>query len=351
MDREISEELIEEAVTNPDNASPADLSDKTIVYFDQKMWGELRDARTSTNTGSLDQLATRSVEEADFVYPFSLENLIETTSASDTEFKIDVFDLMMELSKNLSIRNYLNVFDQEAIAYVCERYELLSEIDTRAYVFGKGTAYAAGEWEIQTNSDIPEEKMKQVKEEMIKVMRDQEVNRRLLLSRAILDDAPGVSDENREEYEERYQKNVQQVGGLLELDDDVERSKYLADVFIKWMMPRVRECCRDLGLSSLPLILYDPRQLSFEAFFREFPAFYTYTNLCFAVDAHTDRGPDFNDVMDISQLAVAAPYADIVVTEKFFGGMLHRFGIGNAFDTVIYQDVADFSSFLESILN
>jgi len=147
MNREISEELIEEAVSNPDNALTADLSDKTVVYFDQKMWGEIRGAKTSTNTESLDQLATRSVEEADFVYPFSLENLIETTSSSDTKFKIDVFDLMMELSKNHSIRNHLNVFDHEAIAYVCERYELLTELDTRSYVFGKGTVYTAGEWE------------------------------------------------------------------------------------------------------------------------------------------------------------------------------------------------------------
>ena len=351
MNREISEELIEEAVSNPDNALTADLSDKTVVYFDQKMWGEIRDAKTRTNTESLDQLATRSVEEADFVYPFSLENLIETTSASDTEFKIDVFDLMMELSKNHSIRNYLNVFDQEAVAYVCERYELLAELDTRSYVFGKGTAYTAGEWEIQIDENVPEEQMRQVKEEITKVIRDQEVNRRLLLSRAILDDAPGVSEKDRKEYEERYQKNVQQDGDLLELDDDVERSKYLADVFIERMMPRVRECCRELSLSPLSLILYDPRQMSFEAFFRNFPAFYTYTNLCFAVDAHTDREPDFNDVMDISQLAVAAPYADIVVTEKFFGGMLHRFDIGDVFDTIIYQDVDDFRSFLKSTLD
>jgi len=353
MDRDISEQLIEQAVSNPDNESTADLSGKTVVYFDQKMWGEIRDANTSTNIGteSLDQLAKRSVDEADFVYPFSLENLIETTSASDIEFKIDVFELMMDLSKNHSIKNYLHVFDQEAIAYVCERYELLPELNMKSYVFGKGTAHAAGKWEIQSDADISEKEIKQIKQDMAKVIRDSEINRRVLLSRAILNDVPGVSDEDREEYEERYRKNVQQVGELLELDDDVERSKYLADVFIERMMPQVRKCCRELGLSPLPLILYDPRQLSFEAFFREFPAFYTYTNLCFAVDAHTDREPDFNDVMDISQLAVAASYADIVVTERFFGGMLHRFDIENAFDTKIYQNVSNFRSFLQSRLD
>lgn len=80
-----------------------------------------------------------------------------------------------------------------------------------------------------------------------------------------------------------------------------ERSKYLVDVFIERMMPRVRECCRGLCLSPLSLILYDPRQISFEAFFGNFPAFYAYTNLCFAVDAHTNREPEFDDLMDISQ--------------------------------------------------
>jgi hypothetical protein len=99
------------------------------------------------------------------------------------------------------------------------------------------------------------------------------------------------------------------------------------------------------------VIWYDPRQLSFEAFFRRFPAFYTYSTLHFAVDAHTDRGPEFNDVLDISQLAVAAPYADIVVTEQFFAGMLHRFDVGDAFDTEIYQDVDAFRHFLEETLD
>ncbi len=90
------------------------------------------------------------------------------------------------------------------------------------------------------------------------------------------------------------------------------------------MMPRVRGYCRDLGLNPLWPILYD---------------------------AHTDREPEFNDVLDISQLAVAAPYADIVVTEQFFAGMLHRFDVGDAFDTEIYQDVDAFRQFLEETLD
>jgi len=348
MDKVITEELIEQAISNPANQTPADLTDKTVVYFDQKAWGEIRDTKISSNSDhtSLDELAKRSVDEADFVYPFSLENIIETSSASDVEFKADVYDMMMDLSGNHSIRNYPYVFDHEARSYICERHNLLPELDSKSYVFGKGTAHAAGEWKIESEEGVPEEVM----DEFIKVIRDEEVNRRLLHAR-LTEDTPEVTQEHRREYEDRYREKVQEIGEELELEDLEERSLYLSDVFLDTVMPRVRGYCRDLGLNPLWPILYDPRQLSFEAFFRRFPAFYTYSTLHFAVDAHTDREPEFNDVLDISQLAVAAPYADIVVTEQFFAGMLHRFDVGDAFDTDIYQDVDAFSQFLEETLD
>lgn len=92
MDEEITKELIDEAVSNPANASVTDLSDKTAVYFDQKAWGATWEAANSlcADEITLDTLAKRSADELDFVYPFSIENLIETTSADDLEFRTEV---------------------------------------------------------------------------------------------------------------------------------------------------------------------------------------------------------------------------------------------------------------------
>ena len=120
---------------------------------------------------------------------------------------------------------------------------------------------------------------------------------------------------------------------------------YLTGVFVNRMIPRLRGCSNDLGLDLPSIILSDPNDLSFEAFYTQFPAFYTYATLCFANDA-TDIEPELNDVLDLSQLSVAAPYADIVVTEQFFGSMLKKFEIDEMFETSIFIDVGHFKQFL-----
>ena len=48
---------------------------------------------------------------------------------------------------------------------------------------------------------------------------------------------------------------------------------------------------------------------------------------------------------------MAAPYADIVVTEWFFGGMLYKFNIEETLDTKIFTDTKQFAAFLEKRLD
>lgn len=351
MDDEIPEELIDAALSNPENESEADLSDKTVVYFDQKAWGATWETAHSSKAdeNSLDTLAKRSVAELDFVYPFSVENLIETTSASDLEFKTELFDTMMDLSGNRSIRNHLDVFDHEVRRYLCEWHNLLPRLDTRSFVFGEGLVHVGGDWTIEADGDVevPEE----LEREFEKIVRDEVINRHLLQSRALSEDAPGVREEEKREYEERYRENVQESEGELNLDSDEDRSLYLADVFTERLMPNLRQYAFELGFHPAGPVMTDPYQRSFEAYFQQFPSFYTYATLCFAADARRNNDPDFNDVLDISQLAVAAPYADIVVTEQFFGGMLYRFGINEAFDTEVFIDMNKFESCLRERLD
>jgi hypothetical protein len=345
MDEEVSKKLIDEAVSNPENETVSDLSDTTVVYFDQKAWGATWEAANSSDTDNnyLDTLAKRSTEELNFVYPISIENLIETTSASDLEFKTELFDIMIDLSKNRSIRNYLDVFDQEVLRYVCEYHELLPRLDTRSFVFGEGLVHVGGDWRITAEEDV--EVPESFEEELEKVLRDEEINRRLLQSRALSEDAPGVPEE------ENYRENVQEAEGELDLDSGEDRSLYLADVFADRMMPDLRQYALELGIHPAEIVMTDPYQRSFEAFFQQFPAFYTYATLCFASDARRNNDPEFNDVLDISQLAVAAPYADVVVTEQFFGGMLYKFNIGKAFDTKVFTETGEFTTFLRARLS
>jgi hypothetical protein len=250
---------------------------------------------------------------------------------------------MMDLSGNRSIRNYLDVFDHEVRHYICEWHDLLPDLNTRSFVFGEGLVHVGGDWRIVAEGDS--KVSEGFEEEFEKVLRDEEINRWLLQSRAMSEEAPGVPEEEKTEYEERYRENVQE--GYLDLDSDEDRSLYLADVFADRMMPDLRQYSFELGFHPAEMVMTDPYQRSFEAFFQQFPAFYTYATLYFASDARRNNDPEFNDVLDISQLAVAAPYADIVVTERFFGGMLYKFNIGETFDTEVFIDTEQFAAFLE----
>ncbi|TKX72154.1 hypothetical protein EXE46_16115 [Halorubrum sp. GN11_10-6_MGM] len=195
---QITQEMANDALSKEGESS--DLSDKTAVYFDQKVWGNFVEEDSNVDSDAFLELTKKSVEDGGFIYPISIENLIETGSHPDREFTEEVYEIMAELSQNYTLRYLESVLDYEAINFICSRHPLLLSLDMRSTVIGKGLVNVGGDWTIK-----PEEKVDEEMAELFKrSIEDDDINREILLSDEMIEDAPGVTPEEKEQYTEQY---------------------------------------------------------------------------------------------------------------------------------------------------
>ncbi|UBF20824.1 hypothetical protein HCTV-8_gp38 [Haloarcula virus HCTV-8] len=342
---QITEEMVNEALSKEGDGG--DVSEKTAVYFDQKVWGSFVEEDSNVDSDDFLELTEKSVNEADFIYPLSIENLIETVSHPEREFTEEVYEIMMELSQNHTLRYLDSVLDYEAINYICSRHPLMLSLDMKSVVIGKGLANVGGDWTIK-----PEEKVDEEMAELFKRgIEDDDINREILLSDEMIEDAPGVTPEEKEQYTEQYRAAMRENDAEIDFNDDTDRSLYITEVFERRILTRLQHYCEQLGFDCRRLILETFNPNSFEQSFSQFPTFYTESNLSFSTESLSKREPEFNDILDITSLSVAAPYCDIVVGEQFFTGMLHRYDVGEKYDTKIFSSVVEFRDWLNDELD
>jgi hypothetical protein len=324
-----------------------DVSDKIAVYFDQKVWGSFVEEDSNVESDAFLELTQKSVNDANFIYPISIENLIETVSHPDREFTEEIYEIMTELSQNYTLRYLESVLNYEAVNYICSRHPLLLSLDMKSTIIGKGLANVGGGWRVTPEDAVNDE----IREMFRKVVEDDNINREILLSDGMIEDAPGVTSEEKERYTERYRAKMRENDAEIDFNDDTDRSIYITEVFERRMLIRLQHYCKQLGFDSRRLIVETFNPYSFEQSYSKFPTFYTESNLSFTNESLSRREPEFNDILDITSLSVATPYCDVVVGERHFTGMLHRYDIGEQYDTKIFGSVMKFYNWLEDELD
>lgn len=344
-DPEITQEMVNEAISK--QGSGVDVSDKTAVYFDQKVWGNFVEEDSNVDSDAFLELTNKSVNDANFIYPISIENLIETASHPDREFTEEVYAIMTELSQNYTLQYLESVLDYEAINYICSRHPLLLSLDMKSTIIGKGLANVGGGWRITPEDAVGDERG----EIFRKVVEDDKINREILLSDGMINDAPGVTHEEKERYTERYRAKMRENDVEIDFDDDTDRSLYITEVFERRILTRLQHYCEQLGFDYRRLIIETFNPYSFEQSYSHFPAFYTESNLSFTNESLSHREPEFNDILDITSLSVATPYCDVVVGEGHFTDMLYRYDIGERYDTEVFGSVVEFYDWLEDELD
>jgi hypothetical protein len=65
-------------------------------------------------------------------------------------------------------------------------------------------------------------------------------------------------------------------------------------------------------------------------------------------DRQWSRKVQPNDVRDIAQLAIAVPYCDAVVVERFWKRAITETGLGKKYETEVFCDIAELAEYLES---
>lgn len=339
---EISDEEIEQLWENPpDNSVPLDSA--TIVYFDQNAWGDLLTGYHNEDSEYSQAYETikDSTQDQDFIYPFSFSNIIETGAHRDEDFRRELYELIFDISGNYSLKNYLDVIRLEANAYVSDTIPLLTPINVRSSVIGKGELNTLGEFKITPSDFLTDEQREKLK----RILASDELNRRFFQSDEMTQQI-SQQENQLEEYIETIEDIREGTTPAGTSDEREARKEYIATAFGDQITPLIQDTAQQLGYNLMGALARDAqREIQF---LKQFPAFYTYGNFSFARDSHRDRDIEYGDLKDIMSLSVATPYCDIVVTEQFFGGMIHKYDLPEEYDTTVLFDITDLADIIQN---
>jgi hypothetical protein len=342
MFEDLDKETIEEILEEPEPT--LDRDETTIIYPDQKVWGQLHDGRHNPDSRHTDAYETvqQAVDSGDAICPFSIARFFETDPIQDAEFKQELYELMIDLSTNVCIRNYFDAIGAEITAYIFRHVDLLPEIDPADQIFGRGLIDPAGTPRITVDGDPIKEEWK-----IHKILRSEAVTRQIIQSDDHLSHTPERDEDERTEYVETLESIREEYEDIADTDEE-RRRQLIIESFRNDVLPGLVHTAEQLpiNIDIWSIIARDTAFNGFHDFFMQFPTYYTHLDLILGRDFHRDRDIEANDLNDVMALAVAIPYTDTVITEQFFAGIAHQQSLPDRFNTTIRTDLSQLPTHL-----
>lgn len=343
MFEDLDKEMVEEILAAPEPQLNRD--DTALIYFDQKIWGQLHAGRHIPDSKHTDAYETvrEAVDRGDAICPYSIGRFMETDAHHDDTFKQELYELMIDLSNNFCMRNYFDAIGAEITGYIFRHADLLPEIGPADQIFSRGLVEPHGHPRITSYGDLIEGEWK-----VHKVLRSEQVTRQMIQSDDFFDNVPDLRDEEeRAEYVETLESKRQEAEEIADTDEE-RREQLLIESFRNDVLPALIHTAEQypIDIDIISIITRDTALSGFDGFFNQFPTYYTHLDLILGRDFHRNRDIEANDLEDVMSLAVAIPYTDIVVTEEFFAGVAHQQALPDRFDTTIRTDLQDIADYL-----
>lgn len=307
-----------------------------IIYLDQNHWIDLFEAKEGYSNHN-HYIFVKELLKDNFIFPLSRSRIIETLSHGDVretkkKRKRDAeIDMMRDISNEYWIPEMITISDMEIEFFLRGKRNLQDSL----------------------KQEVIRKDLDGIMGETVKKTWDGSICEGRLLD--FLKSHHGKSTIDRiRQYPEGAV--VRRIDGLRELllfyanELEYPKEKVIKDIFKSKTETRLRiffEDYRKKGIVQKTLadmgyvLLYDKLQEmdTLEDFYM-FPSYYTFYRMMFdSVLDYRNRDTDSNDWNDLKTLAVAIPYGDIVITEKYFCQVANKARLDERFNTIIRYDL------------
>ena len=117
---------------------------------------------------------------------------------------------------------------------------------------------------------------------------------------------------------------------------------------IKQLAPVIKECVDSLAVPKKAF--YDTfKPDDWMAFVHDIPTVDVFVTLGLERDKQADRPIHRNDLKDIGFLAMALPYCDVIVCEKFFGHLACSVGLDKKYSTLVLRSLDDLLAWVKHL--
>ncbi|MCJ7716146.1 MAG: hypothetical protein MUO54_06465, partial [Anaerolineales bacterium] len=189
--------------------------------------------------------------------------------------------------------------------------------------------------------EIPEE-IEEIKKKISSEFKDSEVMASMLCTnQTIFDEQFFQSGQNFIDKLDKLRKQ-----DYRHLDKNIRTKISNALVFKEFVQDEFVKVCSEYNLDSSIVKSIFPNKNSVEVFLKSIPTVYVFQFLYDILDQDRNHTIESNDIWDLTFLAIAVPYCDIVVTERRWSNILNEKDIGEMYNTKIIHKIKDLSEFI-----
>lgn len=324
---------------------PASKSDfPKLLYLDQNKWIDLGRAHYQRDGGEEFKPALQAVRDAihagNVVVPMSGVHVMETMAPKDEDRRRRLAEFMVDLSSNRSLVPHMSVRELEILQAVVGKLGGTPATSVRTGIIHEGLSYALGAEPVI--SGVPAEAVTS----LTQMLRSPEVSVKLLVDAA--DDATRIRSRQDDEAAVLQLEEIRRRAAN-DLTWEMKHRVELADLFTKGEPgAELRRILVGLGIRPSAFFAQfganNPEE--YIAFFHSVPTVDVFVTLGLERDRDLNRPIHRNDAKDMAFLSIALPYANFIVTEKFWGHVSNVSGLASRYATVVSTDARDLPQLL-----
>jgi hypothetical protein len=314
------------------------------IFLDTNKWIDLGKAYHGLHGGEKYKTILQKIESklagGEIVLPVSFVQILETWKNLNRERRKRLATVVARLSNALFLLppDFLRPLEiQNAVARLIGK----SEIDLYERAVGRGAAYAFGR---ELKAEIHEPHLPQDEERLNEIFKGPEVFEQILIDGMDEQDIKRRAEAAAKlaEKTEELRKNGKEKH-FSETYVKTEMLKFITDDYIlaDWIAAE-----KHFGRDLTDLFPKNWTPEEFMDFLHSIPTIDVFFTLYTIRDEQVGRPIRDNDVYDIGFLAVAVPYCDIVVLEKFFADLIKRSGLAKKWDTIVVTDLRELENYL-----
>lgn len=309
-----------------------------FLYLDTCKWIDLSRAHYRSPEGEPFQAALAAVQAAvasgNLVVPFSAVNALEAAKHGEPGRRNRLFKFMVRLSRGNAVLPLATTLGWEMKNALRRIFARGKAISVRYSLIGPGVGHALGK-SLRVEAETPEIEAAIMREalslrETLRGLRglgkDRSVAERM---KAVEEDALAMFERIR-------------AWSTSELNAFQQREFMLAETLTKGEEGRAfKEALKEVHVTTAELrrLLTCPKML--ESFVGLVPALDVPLTLSIARDQNHDHKIKLNDIRDFGWLAVALPYANLVVSEKAWHGMACANRLDQRYGTTMIRDARE----------
>lgn len=317
------------------------------IYLDQMKWIDLARAETRHAQGAQYipalEAFKKAVDDGRASFPLSVAHYIETGKSQDSSRRVNLTKTMMRLAGMDRIAPPHVVVPWEIRKALIEVFELDAPTPG-LQLFGETAAHAHALPSLRYTA--PEEHEGVMLSEADKRKLEELVAPKF---EAII--LGGIAPEGYPEstrlvfqdlldYDERFVAEQNRIAGWVEKLPRTKLPNIMVATAMQDMLEPAIEAAQELGVA--PEALVEAQNVT--RLIEHMPSRWVEMKLRHLKQANPQKRWEGNDLNDITALAIAVPYCDVVVTEKFWSSILNNAKVPQRYDTLVtpsLQDVVD----------